>query len=126
MDFISSDRFDIFFIKMLDTLEDMLGHYGRKDCLDIMSKYSANSGYPMYTDVIKVEQFNKIIVEGNKKIIPTKDLELLMVLLSNLNIFTPGFTGNPFDTPLLTMSEFTSRLGYASIEDVTPEYLLNI
>lgn len=118
--------FNDYSIKMLGILESLVCDYIAIDSLDYFRYIGLSSGYPVYTDVVKVEQFNLTVAKGNKKIRPTKNLKLLNNLLSQVNIITPGFTGNPFDTPLFTMIVFTGECEYATIEVMTAEYLFNI
>jgi len=50
------------------------------------------------------KNINNIIALHNKNIIPAHgNLGLKKLIIANLNIITPGFTGDPFSTPLSTL-----------------------
>jgi len=87
-------------------LKDVMKFLSKLD-LDTEIKYSLRDkhyyGYPLYTEKEAVNNFNNMIIDGNKKIISGKNDELLNLMIKHANIITPGFTGSPFDTPLSTM-----------------------
>jgi len=60
--------------------------------------------------IIDNKNINDIILSHNKKIRPAHgNLALKRLIKANLNIITPGFTGNPFSTPLSTFHTIESK-----------------
>lgn len=88
----------------------------------LFSDYNLN-GYPTFTQPLEVEKFNKKLEDANSKITPSKNTALLDIIKSNANIITPGFTGSPFDTPLLTMPLLFNML--ESPKYITAQYLFS-
>ena len=116
-------------------LKDVMNFLIKLD-LDDTLKYSYLGdkhyyGYPLYTEKEAVNDFNNMIIDGNKKVISGKNEQLLNLMIKHANIITPGFTGSPFDTPLSTMglyynnTQIADNFEFMSRDDLFIQWMMS-